>query len=67
MGEIIIKVPENVKEVIDLEIPYKEVKENIKKLKRVKLAKKALEIVEKYKGTIKVKDVKEEELYLQGD
>jgi hypothetical protein len=67
VGEIIIKVPENVKEVIDLGIPYKEVKENIKKLKRVKLAKKALEIVEKYKGTIKVEDVKEEELYLQGD
>ncbi len=32
MGEIIIKVPEDVREVIELEIPYKEVKEKLEEL-----------------------------------
>jgi len=32
MGEIVIKVPEDVKEVVDLEIPYNRVKEKIKEL-----------------------------------
>ncbi len=34
MGEVIIKVPEDVKEVIDLGIPYKRVKEKIEELER---------------------------------
>ena len=67
MGEIIIKVPEDIHEVIDLGLPYKEVKENIKKLERIKLIERALEIIEKYKGTVKVEDISEEELHLQGD
>lgn len=32
MGEIIIKVPENVREVVDLEVPYSRVKEKIREL-----------------------------------
>ncbi len=67
MGEIIIKVPEDVHEVIDLGLPYNKVKEILENLERRKKAKLALEIVRKYKGTVKIEDVSEEEIYMQGD
>jgi len=63
MGEIIIKVPEDVREVIETELPYKEIKKKIEELEREKKRKKALEIFEKYKHSIEVEEVKEEELY----
>ncbi len=63
MGEIIIKVPEDVREVIETELPYEEIKKKIEELEREKKRKKALEIFEKYKHSIEVEEVKEEELY----
>ncbi len=63
MGEIIIKVPEDVREVIETELPYEKIKKKIEELEREKKRKKALEIFEKYKHSIEVEEVKEEELY----
>ena len=67
MGEIIIKVPEDIKEVINLKLPYNKVKETLENLEKKEKAKLALEIVRKYKGTVKIENVSEEEIYMQGD
>ena len=67
MGEIVIKVPEDVHEVIEVELPYNKIKEKLKEIEREERAKLALEILRKYKGTVKIEDVSEEEFYMQGD
>jgi len=67
MGEIIIRVPEDIKEVINLKLPYNKVKETLENLEKKEKAKLALEIVRKYKGTVKIENVSEEEIYMQGD
>ncbi len=67
MGEVIIKVPEDVKEVIDLGIPYKRVKEKIEELEKEERIKSMIEFFQKYKGSVEIGDVKEEDIYLQGD
>ena len=67
MGEIIIKVPGDVKEVIELNLPYNEIKESLKKLEMKKEINRALQILEKYKHKIEFEEVSEEELHLQGD
>jgi len=67
MGEIIIKVPEDIHEVIDLGLPYKDVKEKLEEIKRMERARLALEIVKNYKGTVKIENISEDEIYMQGD
>jgi len=67
MGEIIIKVPGDVKEVFELNLPYNEIKEGLKKLEMKKEINRALQILEKYKHKIEFEEVSEEELHLQGD
>ena len=67
MGEIIIKIPENVHEVIELDLPYNKIKEKLEKFKKEEKAKLALEILRNYKGTVKIENVSEEEIYMQGD
>ncbi len=67
MGEIIIKVPEEIHEVIDLDIPYNKVKEKLEEIKK-KEAKKFLEFLLKNAGRLKEEDLpSEEEIYMQGD
>ena len=63
MGEIIIKVPEDVREVIETELPYEEIKKKIEELERERKLKFLLKFTEKYAGKIDVPEVKEEELY----
>jgi hypothetical protein len=67
MGEIIIKVPGDVKEVFELNLPYNEIKEGLKKLEMKKEINRALQILEKYKHKIEFEEVSEEELHLQND
>jgi len=63
MGEIIIKVPENVREVIDLGLSYKEVKENLEKLEKMKKLQLLKELTNKYGRRLDISTVREEELY----
>ena len=67
MGEIIIKIPEDVKEVINLDLPYKEIRKKIEEIEKSERARKALEILRKYKGTVEIEEVSNEELHMQGD
>ena len=63
MGEIIIKVPEDVREVIDLGLSYKEVKENLEKLEKMKKLQLLKELTNKYGRKLDIPTVREEELY----
>jgi len=63
MGEIIIKVPEDVREVIDLGLSYKEVKENLGKLEKMKKLQLLKELTNKYGRKLDIPTVREEELY----
>jgi hypothetical protein len=67
MGEIIIKVPDDVKEVIEINLPLPIIKEKIDELrenKAIYLAK----FILKNAGRIEDEDLpSEEETYLQGD
>ncbi len=63
MGEIIIKVPEDVKEVIETELPYREIKKKLEELEKEKKRENALKILEKYKHSIEIEEINEEELY----
>ncbi len=63
MGEIIIKVPEDVKEVIETELSYEEIKKKLEELEKEKRREDALKILEKYKHSVEIKEVNEEELY----
>jgi len=65
MGEIIIKVPEDVHEVIDLTEKGMEDLESI--VKRIKSKLYLKKNVEKYIGKFDLEDTNEEELHLQGD
>jgi len=67
VGEIVIKVPEDIHEVIDLGLSYRDVKEKLEEIKRMKMARLALEIVKNYKGTVKIGNIPEDEIYMQGD
>ncbi len=67
MGEIIIKVPEDVYEVIDLGLPYKKVKEKLEEIEREERLNKIKRFLSKYGRKLKIEYPKEEELYLQGD
>ncbi len=68
MGEIIIKVPEDVREVIDLGLPYKEVKDMLEKIIKKKDPKKALRFLIENAGRLQEGDLPtEEEVYMQGD
>ncbi len=67
MGEIIIKVPEDVHEVIDLGLPYNKVKEKLEEINK-KNPKKALKWLIENAGRLKEEDLPtEEEIYMQGD
>ncbi len=63
MGEIIIKVPEDVREVIETELPYREIKKKLEELEKEKKRENALKILEKYKHSIEIEEINEEELY----
>ena len=65
MGEIVIKIPEEVKEVIELNVPYEKLKMRLKELEREEKAKYMLNFLNKYKGTVKIEPYSEEELHLQ--
>ncbi len=68
MGEIIIKIPEDVREVIDLGLPYKEVKDMLEKIIKKKDPKKALRFLIENAGRLQEGDLPtEEEVYMQGD
>ena len=67
MGEIIIKVPGNIKEVfeVNLPLPSEEILNKIKELvnekeKKLKILK---ELTEKYQGKLDIPEVNEDELY----
>jgi len=42
-------------------------KEKLEEIEREEKAKLALEILRKYKGTVKIENVSEEEIYMQGN
>ena len=63
MGEIIIKVPEDVREVIETELPYREIKKKLEELEKEKKRENALKILEKYKHSVEIEEINEEELY----
>jgi len=67
MGEIVIKVPEDVHEVIDLGLSYREVKEKLEEIKRKKQSKLALEVLKKYKHTVKVEEIDEKSSTLDNE
>ena len=68
MGEIIVKVPEDVKEVIEIGVSYSVVKEKLEEIKNSKSTKEFLEFILKNAGKLKEEDLpSEEEIYLQGD
>jgi predicted dinucleotide-utilizing enzyme len=67
MGEIVIKLPEEVRETVHLHLPYEVVKEKVNELRKLERISKAMEILEKYKHSVEVEEISEEELYLQGD
>jgi len=76
MGEIIIKVPEDVKEIIDLGLSYKEIKKKLEDIEKVKVnlikdkelrIQKIKEFLDKYGGKLNIGEINEKELYLQGD
>jgi len=63
MGEIIIKVPEDVHEVIDLGLPYKKIREKLKEFEKEETLKFLKQNFNKIINSIEVEDIKEEELY----
>ncbi len=63
MGEIIIKVPEDVYETIELDLSYKEIKEKIEELEKVKKLEFLKDFTKKYLGKLEVPRVEENELY----
>jgi len=68
MGKIIVKVPEDVEEVIELEVPYSVVKEKLEEIKTSQSTKEFVEFILKNTGRLKEEDLPtEEEIYLQGD
>jgi hypothetical protein len=67
MGEIIIKVPGDLKEVWEFDLPYENIKKALMKLEKKKNVKEALDIFHKYKHKIEFEEVSDEELHLQGD
>ena len=67
MGEIIIKVPGDIKEVFELNLPYENIKKALMELEKKEDIKKALNVFYKYRHKIEIEDVSEEELHLQGD
>ncbi len=63
MGEIVIKVPEDVREVIDLGLPYREVKEKLNEIFRFESEnrlKEALRLIKSVEDNKTWKDTKEE-------
>ena len=63
MGEIVIKVPEDVKEVIDLGLSYREVKEKLNEIFRFESEnrlKEALRLIKSVEDNKTWKDTKEE-------
>jgi len=67
MGEIIIKVPEDIHEVIDLGLPYKKIKEKLREIEKEEKLENIKNFLDKYGRKLKIDYPKEEELYLQGD
>jgi len=67
MGEIIIKVPGDIKEVLELNLPYENIKKTLMELEKKENVKKALDVFHKYKHKIEFEEVTEEGLHLQGD
>ncbi len=63
MGEIIIKISEDVKEVIELNVPYEKVKEKLEELEKEEKKKFLENFTNKYLGKLDISNVKEEELY----
>ncbi len=67
MGEIIIKVPVDVKEIIEVNLPYNKIISTLSKLEKKEEINKALEILQRYRHKIEFKETSEEELHLQED
>ena len=67
MGEIVIKVPENVHEVVDLGLSYREVKAKLEEIEKSK-SKEFLRFLIENAGRLKDEDLPpEEKIYMQGD
>ncbi len=63
MGEIIIKIPEEIKETVEINLPYSEIKKKIKELKKEEKLKFLRRFTDKYLGKLDIPKVEEEELY----
>jgi len=67
MGEIIIKVPENIHEVIELDLPYDKVKKKLEEIGKND-GKEFLEFLLRNAGKLREEDLpSEEDIYMQGD
>jgi len=67
MGEVVVKIPEDIHEVIEVDLSYNKIKEKLEEMVKEERAKIALKILREYKGTVKIEDVSEEDLHMQGD
>ena len=63
MGEIIIKVPEDVKEVIDLGLSYKEIKKKLEDIEKKEKLEFLKEFTKKYFGKLEIPTIEESEFY----
>ena len=63
MGEIIIKIPEEIKETIEINLPYSEIKKKIEELKKEEKLKFLKRFTDKYLGKLDIPEIKEDELY----
>ena len=67
MGEIIIRIPEDVKEVVELNVSYKKVKEKLEELEQIQ-TREFLNFIIENSGKLKGEDIPpEEKVYLQED
>ncbi len=67
MGEIIIKVPEDIKKEYELDVPAKKIEEKINEIKKEGKVKFLLENFDKVKHSVKLKPYTEEDIYIQED
>ena len=64
MGEIVIKVPGDVREEIELELPAEVVVDKLEELARkFERLKRLRELTDRYRGKLDIPEVSEEELY----
>ncbi len=63
MGKIVIKIPENKEEEIELNVSYQEIKEKLEELEKEKKLQYLKNFTKKYKGKLEIPEINDDELY----